>query len=130
MPEKDSILLIKKYLDEYNSVEEVVSIDKVYSEKIKLGDNEYNVGGIFFNDNPNLIANYIFSNKSYVLDILLLINIEKNIVILRKKEDGININLSKLAKQLSKGGGKHNIAGCILNDKIINLTKLLKPYNE
>jgi len=122
--------LIKKYLDEYNSVEEVVSIDKVYSEKIKLGDNEYNVGGIFFNDNPNLIANYIFSNKSYVLDILLLINIEKNIVILRKKEDGININLSKLAKQLSKGGGKHNIAGCILNDKIINLTKLLKPYNE
>ena len=130
MPEKDSILLIKKYLDEYNSVEEVVSIDKVYSEKIKLGDNEYNVGGIFFNDNPNLIANYIFSNKSYVLDILLLINIEKNIVILRKKGDGININLSKLAKQLSKGGGKHNIAGCILNDKIINLTKLLKPYNE
>ena len=37
MPEKDSILLIKKYLDEYNSVEEVASIDKVFTEKIKLG---------------------------------------------------------------------------------------------
>ena len=130
MPEKDSILLIKKYLDEYNSVEEVASIDKVFTEKIKLGDNEYNVGGIFFNNNPNLIANYIFSNKSYTIDILLLINIENKVVILRKQNDEINIDLSKLAKQLSKGGGKHNIAGCILNDKIINLTKLLKPYNE
>ena len=129
MSDRDSVIYIKKYIDEYSSVKEFVSIDKIFSENIKLGDKDYEVGGVFFNDNPNLIANYIFDNYDIKIDILFLINLNKKIVILRKNKK-VDIDLSKLAKQLSKGGGKTYIAGCILNDKIINLTKLLKPLHE
>ena len=117
MSDRDSVIYIKKYIDEYSSVKEFVSIDKIFSENIKLGDKDYEVGGVFFNDNPNLIANYIFDNYDIKIDIL-------------RKNKKVDIDLSKLAKQLSKGGGKTYIAGCILNDKIINLTKLLKPLHE
>ena len=128
MSEKDSILLIKKYIDEYNLLEKFSFNGDIFYEKIKLGEQNYGVAGIFFNDSPNLIANYIFKECETPVDILLLINVENNVVIFRKRKD-LDINLSKLAKQLSKGGGSSDIAGCIFNDKILNLTKLLKPLN-
>lgn len=128
MSEKDSILLIKKYIDEYNLQEQFSFDGDIFYEKIKLGEKVYGVAGIFFKDNPNLIANHIFENNNLV-DILMLINVEDNIVIFRKGKN-VEIDLSKLAKQLSKGGGSSDIAGCIFNDKILNLTKLLKPLHE
>jgi hypothetical protein len=128
MSEKDSILLIKKYIDEYNLQEQFSFNGDIFYEKIKLGEKVYGVAGIFFKDNPNLIANHIFENNNLV-DILMLINMEDNIVIFRKSKN-VEIDLSKLAKQLSKGGGSSDIAGCIFNDKILNLTKLLKPLHE
>ena len=124
MSEKDSLILIKKYIDEYLEVENDTLNCEIYSNEISLGGKLYNVGGVFFDKGPNSIANEIF-DKDETVDILLLINIKNKVVILRKKE-GCEINLGKLAKQLSKGGGREDIAGCILNDKIINLTKLLK----
>ena len=128
MSEKDSILLIKKYIDEYNLQEKFSFNGDIFYEKIKLGEQVYGVAGIFFKNNPNLIANHIFENNNLV-DILMLINVEDNIVIFRKGKN-VKIDLSKLAKQLSKGGGSSDIAGCIFNDKILNLTKLLKPLHE
>jgi hypothetical protein len=128
MSEKDSILLIKKYIDEYNLQEQFSFNGDIFYEKIKLGEKVYGVAGIFFKDNPNLIANHIFENNNLV-DILMLINMEDNIVIFRKFKN-VEIDLSKLAKQLSKGGGSSDIAGCIFNDKILNLTKILKPLHE
>jgi hypothetical protein len=128
MSEKDSILLIKKYIDEYNLQEQFSFDGDIFYEKIKLGEKVYGVAGIFFKDNPNLIANHIFENNNLV-DILMLINMEDNIVIFRKSKN-VEIDLSKLAKQLSKGGGSSDIAGCIFNDKILNLTKILKPLHE
>jgi hypothetical protein len=128
MSEKDSILLIKKYIDEYNLQEQFSFNGDIFYEKIKLGEKVYGVAGIFFKDNPNLIANHIFENNNLV-DILMLINMEDNIVIFRKSKN-VEIDLSKLAKQLSKGGGSSDIAGCIFNDKILNLTKILKPLHE
>ena len=120
--------MIKKYIDEYNLLEKFSFNGDIFYEKIKLGEQNYGVAGIFFNDSPNLIANYIFKECETPVDILLLINVENNVVIFRKRKD-LDIDLSKLAKQLSKGGGGSDIAGCIFNDKILNLTKLLKPLN-
>ena len=128
MSEKDSILLIKKYIDEYNLLEKFSFNGDIFYEKIKLGEQNYGVAGIFFKDSPNLIANYIFKECETPVDVLLLLNVENNVVIFRKRKD-LDIDLSKLAKQLSKGGGSSDIAGCIFNDKILNLTKLLKPLN-
>lgn len=126
MPGREAINLIKKYLDEYNLLEEYTFAGDIFHNKIKLGDKDYGVAGVFFNENPNLLANYIFKEYDPIVDIILLINLENEIVILRKNKE-CDIDLGKLAKQLSTGGGKDEIAGCILNDKILNLTKLLKP---
>lgn len=127
MSNKEAINLIKKYLDEYTLLEEYSFNGDIFHEIIKLGEKEYNIGGVFFQENPNLLANYVFKNYSNI-DILLLINPKDKIVILRKSIK-CDIDLGKLAKQLSTGGGKNKIAGCLLNDKILNLTKLLKPLN-
>lgn len=124
MFDKDSVLLIKKYLEEFSSVEEYCNSNTIYKQNIKIAGEHYNVGGIFFEDKPNLIANYIINN--YDIDILFLINLKNKITILRKNGK-VKIDLSKLAKQLSKGGGNDKIAGCLLNDNIMNLTKNLKP---
>ena len=126
MSDREAINLIKKYLDEYNLLEEYSFTGDIFYEKIKLGDKNYGVAGVFFHENPNLLANYIFKNYNKVVDIVLLINLKNKIVILRKNKD-CDIDLGKLAKQLSTGGGKNEVAGCLLNDKILNLTKLLKP---
>ena len=126
MSDKEAINLIKKYLDEYNLLEEYTFDGDVFHENIKLGDKEYGVAGVFFNDNPNLLANYIFKQYDLVVDIVLLINLQDKVVILRKSKN-CDMDLGKLAKQLSTGGGKEEVAGCLLNDKILNLTKLLKP---
>jgi adenine specific DNA methylase Mod len=126
MPGREAINLIKRYLDEYNLLEEYSFDGDIFHEKIKLGDKDYGVAGVFFHENPNLLANYIFKKHSTEVDIVLLINLENKIVILRKNKD-CDMDLGKLAKQLSTGGGKNEIAGCLLNEKILNLTKLLKP---
>lgn len=126
MPGREAINLIKKYLDEYNLLEEYTFDGDIFHNKITLGDKDYGVAGVFFNENPNLLANYIFKKYNLVVDIVLLINLENEIVILRKNEE-CDMDLGKLAKQLSIGGGKATVAGCLLNDKILNLTKLLNP---
>jgi hypothetical protein len=126
MSDREAISLIKKYLDEYNLLEEYTFNGEVFHEKINLGEKEYGVAGVFFDNNPNLLANYIFKQYDLVVDILLLINLKQNIVILRKNKE-CDMNLGNLAKQLSTGGGKDEVAGCLLNEKILNITKILKP---
>jgi len=128
MPGREAINLIKKYLDEYNLLEEYTFNGDIFHNKITLGDKDYGVAGVFFHENPNLLANYIFKKYDSVVDIALLINLENEIVILRKSKE-CDVDLGKLAKQLSTGGGKETVAGCLLNDKILNLTKLLKPLS-
>jgi hypothetical protein len=126
MPDKEAINLIKRYLDEYNLLEEYTFNGDIFHENIKLGGTIYGVAGVFFEDNPNLLANYILKEYSTVVDIVLLIDLKNKIVILRKAKN-CDMDLGKLAKQLSTGGGKDEVAGCLLNDKILNLTKLLNP---
>ena len=126
MPGREAINLIKRYLDEYNLLEEYTFEGDIFHDKIKLGDKDYGIAGVFFDENPNLLANYIFKRYDTVVDIVLLINLDNEIVILRKSKE-CDMDLGKLAKQLSSGGGKDTVAGCLLNDKILNLTKLLKP---
>ena len=112
MPGREAINLIKKYLDEYNLLEEYTFDGDIFHNKITLGDKDYGVAGIFFHENPNLLANYIFKKYDSVVDIALLINLENEIVILRKNKE-CDVDLGKLAKQLSTGGGKETVAGCL-----------------
>ena len=128
MSDKEAINLIKKYLDEYNLLEEYTFDGDIFHKNIRLGDREYGIAGVFFDENPNLLANFILKEYDLIIDIVLLINLKNKVVILRKSKN-CNMDLSKLAKQLSTGGGKGEVAGCLLNNKILNLTKLLKPLS-
>lgn len=127
MSEKDRLLLIRKYLLQYSENEKFPNENPIFGGEVSIGNTIYNVIGVFFEKNPNLLANTIL--EKYKCEIVFLIDIKQGIVLLRKNKN-CSIDLSKLAKHLSKGGGNKDIAGCLLNDNIINITKFLKPINE
>lgn len=124
MSKHDTLQIIKKFITDYTSTLAYFKDSDFYKGSIVLGGTSYIIIGAFFTESPHSIANKAL--EDYDGDIIFLINPEKNVVLLRKK-DSCSVDLGKLAKQLSSGGGTSEVAGCVLNDTIINITKLLQP---
>ena len=59
-------------------------------------------------------------------DIIFLMNLNTKTCIMRKSKS-CDIHMGKLAETLADGGGHEDAAGCLVNDTIINITKLLEP---
>lgn len=124
MSKHDTVQIIKKFITDYTSTLAYFKESDLYKGSVVLGGTSYNILGAFFSTNPHSIANKALEDHGG--DIIFLINIEKNVVLMRKNKN-CGIDLGKLAKQLSSGGGTSDVAGCVLNDTIINITKLLQP---
>jgi len=124
MSDRDTLHIIKQFITDYNTKSEYNIDTSLYKGSLPIGKNTYTVVGVFFENNPHALADSII--ESIDTDIVLLLNLQQEVVLLRKNKT-CGIDLGKLAKQLSVGGGKPDVAGCLLNDKIINLTKLLQP---
>ena len=124
MSKHDTLQIIKKFITDYTSTTAYFKESILYKGNLTLGGTSYNILGAFFEENPHSIANKAL--ECYEGDIIFLINIKHNVVLMRKKES-CNVDLGKLAKQLSTGGGTASVAGCVLNETIINITKLLQP---
>ena len=75
---------------------------------------------------PNEIAERIIDE--YEVDFVIMINIKGKSVYMRRSKN-CTLNMGKLASVLIEGGGHEDAAGGILNDSIINITKLLKPLS-
>lgn len=108
---------IKKYFEE----------EPLFGGNLKIQDKEYYVLGGFFKFSPNEISEIAL--KKYNADIIILINTATKTVCYRKSKK-CPVNMAKLAKKLADGGGHEDAAGSLLNDNIINITKLLGPLNE
>lgn len=108
---------IKKYFNE----------EPLYKGDIKIGGKNYSAIGGFFKFSPNEISEIAL--KKYNGDFILLINTQTKTVCYRKSKD-CDLNMAKLASKLADGGGHEDAAGSLLNDNIINITKLLGPVNE
>ena len=124
MSDRDTLHIIKQFITDYNTKLEYNIDTPLYKGSLPIGSNTYSVVGVFFENNPHALADSIIESTD--TDIVLLLNLQQEVVLLRKNKT-CGIDLGKLAKQLSVGGGKPDVAGCLLNDKIINLTKLLQP---
>ena len=117
---KNTLALINKKLEQYFKNE------KLYMGKIKLGQNEFNAMGGFFTFCPNEISERALKeNKG---DFIILINPNTKTVCFRRSKE-CTLSMSKLASKLGNGGGHEDAAGCLLNDNIINITKLLKTIS-
>jgi len=58
-----------------------------------------------------------------------MINMKGKCVYMRRSKT-CELNMGKLASKIINGGGHEDAAGGILNESVINITKLLKPLNE
>ena len=121
MTDIETLHIIKQFIAEYTTIPEYNINTPLYSGNITIGNTIYSVVGVFFENNPHALADSII--KCTNSDIVILLNLQQNVTLLRKNKT-CGIDLGKLAKHLSIGGGKPDVAGCILSDKIINLTKL------
>jgi nanoRNase/pAp phosphatase (c-di-AMP/oligoRNAs hydrolase) len=123
MSNQETLQIIKNFINEHFEIVSTFNQLEVHQGIISIGGSEYNVVGVVAASNFNAIATKLLND--YSADIILIIDIKRNIALMRKSSTCL-VNLSKLAKQLSIGGGTADAAGCILNDKIINITKLLR----
>jgi hypothetical protein len=124
MSDTDTLHIIKQFITDYTTKARYNINTPLYKGNLPIGNNTYSIVGVFFENSPHALADSIIESTD--TDIVLLLNLQQKVVLLRKSKT-CDIDLGKLAKQLSTGGGKPDVAGCLLNDKIINLTKLLQP---
>ena len=124
MSDIDTLHIIKQFITDYTTNAQYNINTSLYKGNLPIGNNTYSIVGVFFENSPHALADSIIESTD--TDIVLLLNLQQKVVLLRKNKT-CGIDLGKLAKQLSIGGGKPDVAGCLLNDKIINLTKLLQP---
>ena len=120
MSKVEALTYLQHRIQEYSCLQN--SQLEVYQGSLPIGSSTYKVISTVFEVSPHLITAKLLDE--YDCDVIILINLKKQAVLFRKRK-GCTLNLGKLAKSLSQGGGSPDIAGCILNDNIINITKLL-----
>lgn len=124
MSNTETLHIIKQFITDYTLYQNCEISTPLYAGRIPIGNSTYSVVGVFFDSNPHSLADQII--KCHDCDIILLMNIHQKVVLLRRGHN-CDLDLSKLAKKLSTGGGKPDVAGCLLNDRVISITKLLHP---
>ena len=115
---KNALEIVERRIEEYFQKE------TIYKGSINIGDSSYSIIGGFFSFSPNEISERIIQENG--CDIVILMNIKTKTCTFRKSKD-CPVNMGKLAEKLADGGGHEDAAGCLMNDNIINLTKLLQP---
>tara|TARA_E500000318_G_C3502609_1_gene188977 strand:- start:39 stop:920 length:882 start_codon:yes stop_codon:yes gene_type:complete len=109
-----------------NKIERFFKEETIHRGNIKIGGKSYDVAGVMVSFSPNEIAERIIDEQG--VDFVIMINIKGKSVYMRRNKN-CTLNMGKLASVLIEGGGHEDAAGGILNDSIINITKLLKPIS-
>ena len=115
---KNALRIVERKINDYFKTEQL------FKGSIKLGDSQYTILGGFFTFPPNEISERALRENNG--DIIILMNMKTKTCTFRKAKN-CSVNMGKLAEKLAGGGGHEDAAGCLLNDNIINITKLLEP---
>jgi|TARA_R110000796_G_scaffold199849_1_gene315988 nanoRNase/pAp phosphatase (c-di-AMP/oligoRNAs hydrolase) len=107
-----------------NNIENYFKTQTLYKGNLKISGKDYNVMGGFFSFSPNEIAERALQENN--ADLIILINLKSKTVCYRKSKT-CDLDVSKLAEKLAGGGGHEAAAGSLLNDTIINISKMLEP---
>ena len=115
---KNALKIVERNIENYFKTQ------TLYKGNLKISGKDYNVMGGFFSFSPNEIAERALRENN--ADVILLINLKSKTVCYRKSKT-CDLDVGKLAEKLADGGGHEAAAGSLLNDTIINITKLLQP---
>ncbi len=119
----------KYHINALNIVERKINdyfkTEQIFKGTLKISNENHNVLGGFFSFSPNEISERALHD--YGGDFIILMNLNSKTCTFRRAKD-CTVDMGKLAEKLADGGGHADAAGCLLNDNIINLTKLLQPY--
>jgi len=115
---KNALKIVERNIENYFKTQ------TLYKGNLKISGKDYNVMGGFFSFSPNEIAERALHENN--ADVILLINLKSKTVCYRKSKT-CDLDVGKLAEKLADGGGHEAAAGSLLNDTIINITKLLQP---
>lgn len=99
---------------------------KLYTASIKIKDKDYKFISAFADKFINEISHLILQTYKDNCDIVMLINANNKRVYLRRN-NGIDIDLGKLAQKICDGGGHTNAAGGVLTETIKTLSKVFQP---
>ena len=110
-----------------NKINKYFETEPLYIGNIPVSGKEYKVLGGFFSFAPNEISERALEEQN--ADFIILINRESKTVCLRRSKD-CKLSMGKLASKIANGGGHEDAAGCLLNDNIINITKLLSEVKK
>ena len=115
---KNALKIVERNIENYFKTQ------TLYKGNLKISGKDYNVMGGFFSFSPNEIAERALHENN--ADVILLINLKSKTVCYRKSKT-CDLDVGRLAEKLADGGGHEAAAGSLLNDTIINITKLLQP---
>ena len=115
---KKIISFHKKKINKY------VSQLQLYGANIPINGNYYKFVSTFADKYINDIADYILREGK--AEVGMVINLESNKVSIRKQK-GVNLDLSDLAKKLLDGGGHSYASGGKITEKFTTFSKLFEP---
>jgi nanoRNase/pAp phosphatase (c-di-AMP/oligoRNAs hydrolase) len=117
----NALKLVESRLENYFKTE------KLYMNDVELSGTTYKLIGGFFSFSPNEICERALKEND--ADICMLMSTKTKTVVFRRSSK-CTLSMRKLASSLSDGGGHDDAAGATLNDKIMNLTKILKEIGN
>lgn len=115
-----------KIIDFYkNKIKKIIQAEEFYVGDFKIQGVFRKVIATFADTCVNEVAAEL---TEMGFEIAMVVNTNTSKVSFRKNHHS-NIDLPKLAKALTDGGGYKNTAGGIITDKFMNFTKLLQKYD-
>lgn len=107
-------------------VSRILSELQVFSGVIPISGKDYHLCATMADKCLNEVAHHVI--EKHGCDICLVVNMRTRRVSFRKnKEQAFEVDLGKLAASLADGGGHIHSAGGSLTDRVMTLTKILKP---
>jgi len=113
--------MIKLNEQKIQSVKDNVSI---YAADVPIKGSKRRVVAAFADSFQNDIADYL--KDEYNAEVAIVVNPKLKHVSFRRKRTDSDLDISKLAKALTDGGGHEYAAGGNITDKFLEFTKLLK----
>lgn len=107
-------------------VDRIISELEVYAGELAINKKTYNLYATTTDSVINEVAHHVIEN--YKCDICIVMNIGTGRASFRKnKETAPDVDLGKLASKIADGGGHAYSAGGKVTEKLLTLTKILKP---
>lgn len=117
----------ERIINYYNKkIERLLVEDSIYVAEISLGGEKVKLCSIFADVCINEMAQKIIEKTKS--DIGIVVNVKSGSVSFRRSKKS-KVDVSKLAKKISEGGGHEAASGGKLTETFMEFTKIFKPYD-